>query len=212
MNLSVRALQASLLALLVLLPLSSAVATRIDRRELASDDISAQCSAFAAQTTLTGVSFVVEPACNVTKVAMDGCVPLTTCQLCRKEKTELNAFLISCDVLNGWKLRTQQQQQHQEQVAVATTAVEADELEFQGEIDTDNTTASASTRSSATGSLSSPAEAVGAIAVAVVALVGGVFIVKHHRQRRMEEDALGTPKDAAGVLVSVQSRTQIATI
>jgi hypothetical protein len=214
MSLATWLLQASVLALLAL---STVAVNRfspfesigMSERRLSSDTINAQCRALKDQMAQVNISYVVETACNVTKVAMDGCVPLTPCQICREFKTELNAHLISCKVLKDWKA------QSQSQVTVVSSALAANEMEIQTMSSTNSTessSSSSSTSSSASTSLSSPAGAVTVVIVALVALVGGVFIVKRHRQHRLEEEALGTPKDGGGMLVSVQSRTQIATI
>lgn len=210
MNMATRLLQASILVLLALStlavnPHAPLESRAVSERRLSSDTVNAQCQSLADQSTLANVSFVVETSCNVEKVAMDGCVPRTPCQICRKFKTELNANLTSCEVLKSWKAQTQSP------VNVISSALAVNEMEIQT-MSSSNSTDSSSSSSPASTNLSSPAEAVAAIGVALVALVGGVFIVKRHRQRRLEEEALGTPKDAGGVLVSVQSRTQIATI
>ncbi|ETI39801.1 hypothetical protein F443_14631 [Phytophthora nicotianae P1569] len=61
--------------------------------------ITTECTSIMTRSSLTGISFVTDRACNVAHPAAVGCVAHTNCRLCRATKNEGNQFLINCAVL-----------------------------------------------------------------------------------------------------------------
>lgn len=194
-------------AVLVIL-VQQAAAFRELRRLDQTKHIDAECAGYAAKSTMPEVSYVIESACNTAAPKVYGCIAKTACQICFESKNNMNANLMACKVLRDTQLRAQQAKQQQtKQFALSTDNAESVKLKSSDDKATKDSTKKNS--SNTAGKLS--AQAMFGPVAAVVVLIGGVFMIKRHRERLEAEEALSTPRDST-VLVAVQSRTQIATI